>query len=154
MLLRTKIEFFNMSSTIYIGEAASGVILDATFYLLMRELCQKLIPDSSASDEGKQYKETQNMSERERRLIEKMKASEQRVENIKNQNQGNPEDYLGRKILGLVAVGNYTFEQVYNMTMLQFNLLLQKYVEIQSFELRTQLSPYISSEESQSENKF
>ena len=73
MLLRTKIEFFNMSSTIYIGEAASGVILDATFYLLMRELCQKLIPDSSASDEGKQYKETQNMSERERRLIEKMK---------------------------------------------------------------------------------
>lgn len=154
ILLRSKIEFFDISHTIYIGEKASGIILDTTFYLLMKELCQKITPEFSASEEGKQYKKTEHMSERERRIIEKMEAGAKRIESIKNKDQASPEDYFGRKILGLVAVGNYTFEQVYNMTMLQFNLLLQKYVDIQSFELRTTLSPYISSDEGQNENKF
>lgn len=155
ILLKTKVEFFEISHTIYIGERASGVFLDAGFYLIMKEICQKISPQLSASDEGKQYRETDNMSERERRLIEKMKAGQQRVEEIKNKNRVAPEDYLGNRILGLVAVGGYTFEQVYKMTMLQFNLLLQKYVDIQTFELRTALSPYISSEQQdQNENKF
>jgi len=154
-LLKTKVEFFDISGTIYIGEKASGVILDAVFYLTMKELCQKITPVSSASDtQSQQYRETEHMSARERELIEKMKAGTQKVEEIKNKNQSSPEDYLGNRILGLVAVGGYTFEQVYNMTMLQFNLLLQKYVDIQSFELRTVLSPYISSEESQNTTKF
>lgn len=154
ILLKTKVEFFEISHTIYIGEKASGVILDAAFYLLVKELCQKVIPNLSASDEGKQYRKTDSMSERERRIIEKIEAGQKRVEDIKNQSQHDPKDNLGHKVLGLVAVGHYTFEQVYNMTMLQFNLLLQKYVDIQSFELRTALSPYISSDEGQNENKF
>lgn len=129
------------------------MILDNTFYLLMKELCNRIIPVSSASEEGKQYHETEHMSERERKMIEKMKLSAQKVEETKNPNR-NPEDILGNKITGLVAVGGYTFEQVYNMTMLQFNMLLQKYVDIQTFELRTMLSPYISSEDDQSSNKF
>ena len=153
ILLKEKVEFFDISDTIYIGEKESGVILDETFYLLMREICSRITPASGASDKG-QYHETDNMSERERKMIEKMKLSEKRVEETKNPNK-KPEDFLGNRILGLVAVGGYTFEQVYNMTMLQFNMLLQKYVDIQSFELRTQLSPYISSEEEdQSGNKF
>jgi Tfp pilus assembly PilM family ATPase len=93
------------------------------------------------------------MSEREREMIKKMKLSAKKVEETKNPNQ-KPEDYLGNRITGLVAVGGYTFEQVYNMTMLQFNMLLQKYIDIQTFELRTQLSPYISSEDNQNVNKF
>ena len=109
------------------------------------------MPESSASDEG-QYHETDNMSEREKQMIEKMKSSAQKIETINNPNK-KPEDYLGNRILGLVAVGGYTFDQVYNMTMLQFNVLLQKYVDIQSFELRTSLSPYISSDDGH-ENKF
>jgi hypothetical protein len=152
VLLKAKVEFYDLSGTIYIGEKSSGVILDETFYLLMKELCHRFIPDSSASDEGSQYQITDNMSERERQMIEKMKASEKKIEQTKNPDK-KPEDYLGNRILGLVAVGGYTFEQVYNMTMLQFNMLLQKYVDIQTFELRTSLSPYISSEEGQT-NKF
>lgn len=150
-LLHTKVEFFDISGTIYIGEKESGVILDSTFYLLMKELCSRIVPDSGASDEG-QYHETDNMSEREKQMIEKMKSSAQKIESTKNPNK-KPEDFLGIRILGLVAVGSYTFEQVYNMTMLQFNMLLQKYVEIQSFEIRANLSPYISSDEGQG-NKF
>lgn len=129
------------------------MILDNTFYLLMKELCNRIIPTSSASEEGGQYHETEHMTERERQMIEKMKSSAQKIEETKNPNR-NPEDVLGNKITGLVAVGGYTFEQVYNMTMLQFNMLLQKYVDIQTFELRTMLSPYISSEDDQSSNKF
>ena len=153
IFLKTKVEFFDISGTIYIGEGESGVILDNTFYLLMKELCNRIIPTSSASEEGGQYHETEHMTERERQMIEKMKSSAQKIEETKNPNR-NPEDVLGNKITGLVAVGGYTFEQVYNMTMLQFNMLLQKYVDIQTFELRTMLSPYISSEDDQNSNKF
>lgn len=151
-LLKEKVEFFDISGTIYIGEKASGIILDNTFYLLMKEVCARMTPDTSASEEGQQYRETDTMTERERQLIEKMKKAEKQVDAIKNPNK-KPEDYLGNRIVGLVAVGGYTFEQVYNMTMLQFNLLLQKYVEIQTFELRTALSPYMSSDDGQG-NKF
>ena len=154
VFLKTKIEFFDISHTMYIGERESGVILDNAFYLLMREMCLRLVPESSsASDSNAQYRENENMSERERQLIEKMKKAEKQIEETKAGPLVKPEDYLGNKILGLVAVGNYTFEQVYNMTMLQFNMLLKKYVDIQSFELRTMLSPYMSSEDGQS-NKF
>ena len=152
-LLKSKVEFFDISGTIYIGEKESGVILDNTFYLLMKEICSRVAPDFSASEEGEQYRENENMSEREREMIRKMKSSAKKIEETKNPNF-KPEDYLGNRIIGLVAVGGYTFEQVYNMTMLQFNMLLQKCIDIQTFELRTALSPYISSEDGQNENKF
>jgi hypothetical protein len=120
----------------------------------MREICFRITPTPSASEEGGgQYRETDHMSEREKQLIAKMKAGAKKIEEIKNPER-KPEDFLGNRILGLVAVGNYTFEQVYNMTMLQFNMLLQKYVDIQTFELRTALSPYISSDDNQDGNKF
>lgn len=151
VLLKSKVEFFDISGTIYIGEKESGVILDETFYLVMRELCSRITPTSSASEEG-QYHETDNMSAREKEMIAKMKSSAQKIEETKNPDR-KPEDYLGNRILGLVAVGGYTFEQVYKMTMLQFNMLLQKYVDIETFELKTSLSPYISSEDGQT-NKF
>lgn len=153
LFLKSKVEFFDISGTIYIGEKDSGVILDETFYLQMRELVARIIPTSSASEDGGQYKHTDNMSERERQMIAKMEASAKKVEETKNPDR-KPEDYLGNRIIGLVAVGGYTFEQVYKMTMLQFDKLLQKYVEIQTFELRTALSPYISSDEGQEKNKF
>ena len=153
VFLKTKVEFFDISNTIYIGEKESGVILDETFYLLMREICSRITPALSASEEGGQYHETDNMSERERQMIAKMKSSAKKIEETKNPNK-KPEDFLGNRILGLVAVGGYTFEQVYNMTMLQFNMLLQKYVDIQTFELRTVLSPYISSEDDQNKTNF
>lgn len=153
IFLKSKVEFFDISGTIYIGEKESGIILDAAFYLLMKEICLRITPDVSASEDKGQYRETDHMSERERQLIEKIKAAEKKLESAKSDTL-KPEDFLGDRILGLVAVGHYTFEQVYGMTMLQFNMLLQKYITVQSFELRTILSPYISSEDGQNENKF
>lgn len=148
IFFKSKVEFFDISNTIYVGEKESGLILDNTSYLLIRDIFSSILPDAQENDENSQYKETDNMSERERQMIAKMKQSQKKIEETKNPNK-RPEDYLGNKILGLVAVGHYTFEQVYNMTMLQFNKLLKKYVDIQNYEIRSMLSPYISSEDGQ-----
>ena len=124
------------------------MILDNTSYFLIRDIFSSILPDAQENDENSQYKETDNMSERERQMIAKMKQSQKKIEEAKNPNK-RPGDYLGDRILGLVAVGHYTFEQVYNMTMLQFNKLLKKYVDVQNYEIRSMLSPYISSEDGQ-----
>ena len=148
IFFKSKVEFFDISNTIYVGEKESGLILDNTSYFLIRDIFSSILPDAQENDEDSQYKETDNMSERERQMIAKMKQSQKKIEEAKNPNK-RPGDYLGDRILGLVAVGHYTFEQVYNMTMLQFNKLLKKYVDIQNYEIRSMLSPYISSEDGQ-----
>ena len=148
IFFKSKVEFFDISNTIYVGEKESGLILDNTSYFLIRDMFLSILPDAQEDDKDSQYKETDHMSERERQMIAKMKQSQKKIEETKNPNK-RPEDYLGNKILGLVAVGHYTFEQVYNMTMLQFNKLLKKYVDIQNYEIRSMLSPYISSEDGQ-----
>lgn len=152
ILLKSKIEFFDYSGTIYIGEEDSGVFLDEPFYNVMRDICKKIIDVCTSASDNKdvQYKETDNMSEREKEMLQKMRASEKLLEADDNPH---PEDALGRRILALTAIGKYTLEQVYNMTMLQINLLLKKYLDIQTFELQTQLSPYISSEDKQDKMK-
>ena len=140
---KTKIEFFETTGTIYIGERGSGVFLDESFYLIIRNLCRKLVDyNSNASDEDQQYNEKAAKSEKEREMIAKMK----KAQHLLDEKDEHPEDALGRKILALTAIGCYTLEQVYNMTMLQLNMLLKKYVDIQTFELQTQLSPYTSSD--------
>ena len=148
IFFKSKVEFFDISNTIYVGEKESGLILDNTSYFLIRDMFLSILPDAQEDDKDSQYKETDHMSERERQMIAKMKQSQKKIEETKNPNK-RPEDYLGDRILGLVAVGHYTFEQVYNMTMLQFNKLLKKYVDIQNYEIRSMLSPYISSEDGQ-----
>lgn len=155
LFFKAKVDFFPIAHTIYIGEKDSGAFLDQAFYELIRAICEKIIKFSSGGGSSKsddeQFKETDNMSEKERRMLEKMKASQKMLD---NKVEHNPEDVLGKRIIALSAIGSYTLEQVYNMTMLQLNMLLEKYVEVQSFELRTQLSPYISSENKQGEDSF
>lgn len=152
VFFKTKIEFFENSHTIYIGEKESGLFLNEKVYNIIRDIFNRLISDSEASKEDDQYKETDNMSEREREMIRKMKSCAEKIEKTKNPDK-KPEDNLGNKIVGLVAIGTYTFEQVYSMTMFQLNMLLKKYTDIQNFELRSMLSPYIDSKDSQ-ENKY
>ena len=82
-----------------------------------------------------------------------MKAAEAKLNKIKHGDSGN-NDIFGKQIVSLVAIGHYTYSQVYDMTMLQFTNLLMKYVDIERYELHTVLSPYISSKDAKSqENK-
>lgn len=149
IFFRKKIEFFPLSRTISIGEGETGELLDLGLFLTIKSLFSKLT--QKREDQEQQYKETKNMTAREKAMLEKMKAAEAKLNRIKNGESGK-DDIFGKQIVALVAIGRYTFDEVYNMTMLQFSNLLMKYVEIERYELHTMLSPYISSKDSKSQD--
>lgn len=145
--LHTKVEFLPISNTIMIGEKDSSTILDVNFYEAMRNIC-KSITDLGSEKKEEQFKETANMSEREKAMIRKMRANAEKLNRLKNGEQ-NVEDRLVKQIISLVAIGHYTFDEVYEMTLVQLIYLLNKYVEIQQYELYTTLSPYMDSKKNQ-----
>ena len=144
-----KIEFFPLSHTISIGEGESSELLDLGLYLTIKSLFSKLV--QKKDDKDLQYKETKQMSEREKKMLEKMKAAEAKLNKIKH-GESSTDDVFGKQIVSLVAIGHYTFKEVYDMTMLQFTNLLMKYVDIERYELHTVLSPYISSKDAKSQD--
>lgn len=151
IFFRKKIEFLPLSHTINIGEGESSELLDLGLFLTIKALFSKLV--SKNDDKDAQYKETKQMSEREKKMLEKMKAAQAKLNKIKY-GDSSTDDIFGKQIVSLVAIGHYTFDEVYDMTMLQFTNLLTKYVDIERYELHTVLSPYISSKDSKSqENK-
>ena len=144
-----KIEFFPLSHTINIGEGESSELLDLGLYLTIKSLFSKLV--QKRDDKDQQYKETKQMSEKEKKMLAKMKAAEAKLNKIKH-GESSTDDVFGKQIVSLVAIGHYTFKEVYDMTMLQFTNLLMKYVEIERYELHTVLSPYISSKDAKSQD--
>lgn len=150
--LHTKVEFLPISNTIMVGESDSPILLTETFYYAMREISQSLSHLGSDKKE-EQYQETEHMSEREKQLIAKMKASAEKLDKIKN-GERSVEDRLVKQIISLVAIGKYTFDEVYKMTIVQLVYLLKKYVEIQQYELYTALSPYMDSKKGQTVNHW
>ena len=141
--LHTKIEFLPLSNTIMIGEGDSSVLLDVFLYGMMQEISATFF-DLTGDKKEEQYQETAHMSEHEKRLIAKMKASAEKLDKIKN-GEKSTEDQLIKQIISLVAIGKYTFNQVYDMTMVQMIYLLKKCVDVQQYELYTALSPYMDS---------
>ncbi len=152
IFFRKKLEFLPHNNTIYIGEIQEGLIIDENVFYTLQNVFTKLADGSVNEEKSDQYRKDAPMDSRARALIEKMEASQQRIDKIKNR-ESNPEDSFGRQIVALVAIGHYTFEQVYNMTMLQFIYLIKKYTDIQNYELHTIISPYISSTDSGPEVK-
>lgn len=149
VFFRKKIEFLPLTRTISIGEGESSELLDLGLYLTIKSLFSKLV--QKRDDKDQQYKETKKMSAKEKEMLEKMKAAEAKLNRIKHGDSGT-DDVFGKQIVSLVAIGHYTYEQVYDMTMLQFTNLLMKYVDIERYELHTVLSPYISSKDAKSQD--
>lgn len=149
IFFRKKIEFFPLSHTINIGEGESSELLDLGLYLTLKSLFSKLV--QKHDDKEEQYKETKHMSDREKKMLEKMKAAQAKLHKIKHGDTGS-DDIFGKQIVALAAIGHYTFDEVYNMTMLQFTNLLTKYVDIERYELHMVLSPYISSKDGKSQD--
>lgn len=147
LFLHTKIEFLPISNTIMIGEGDSLILFDQDMYERIREIVRNILGIIAGKKE-EQYKETDQMSEREKQLVAKMKKSAERLERIKNGDQQDG-DRLVKQIVSLVAIGHYTFDEVYNMTLIQMITLLKKYVDIQQYELVTALSPYMDSKKGQ-----
>lgn len=142
----TKVDFLPTVNTIIIGENENSTILDEGLYNLIHDICATL-SNLDVEEKEEQYKETPNMSEREKEMIRKMKLREQKLNKIKN-SEKNVENRLANQIVSLVAIGGYTFDEVYNMTMVQMVYLLKKYVAIQNYVLYTGLSPYMDSKKS------
>lgn len=148
LFFHTKIEFLPIINTIMIGENDSLRELDASFYYTAQMIVRSMTDYVLDKKENDQYKETETMSERERQIIAKMKKSAETLDRIKNGEQDN-KDRLVKQVVSLVAIGKYTFQEVYDMTIIQMMLLLKKYVDIQQYELITALSPYMDSKKGQ-----
>lgn len=148
LFFHTKIEFLPISNTIMIGENDSLIELNNSFYMLAQSIVKAVMETALGKQENDQYKETDQMSEREKQIIAKMKASAEKLNRIKNGDQ-DAKDRLVKQIVSLVAIGEYTFQEVYDMTIIQMMLLLKKYVDIQQYELVTALSPYMDSKKGQ-----
>lgn len=144
--LHTKIEFLPMANTIVIGEDDSTVVVDEDFYSVMKDI-STVLSNLEVEEKEEQYKETENMSEREKQMIRKMKAREEKLNRIKA-GSGKVENRLAKQIVSLVAIGEYTFDEVYGMTLVQMIYLLKKYIAIQNYVLYTGLSPYMDSKKS------
>ena len=145
--LHAKIEFLPISNTIMIGEADSLVLLDEKMYNGIQEISRSFF-ELMVDPQEDQYHETENMSERERQIIQKMKESAAKLDKIKN-GERKTKDQLINQVISLVAIGHYAFNEVYDMTIVQMILLLKKYVAVQQYELYTALSPYIDSKKGQ-----
>lgn len=145
--LHAKIEFLPISNTIMIGEADSLVLLDEKMYNSIQEISRSFF-ELMVDPQEDQYHETENMSERERQIIQKMKESAAKLDKIKN-GERKTKDQLINQVISLVAIGHYAFNEVYDMTIVQMILLLKKYVAVQQYELYTALSPYIDSKKGQ-----
>jgi hypothetical protein len=112
----------------------------------MKDICT-ILSNLEVEEKEEQYKETENMSEREKQMIRKMKAREEKLNRIKA-SSGKVENRLAKQIVSLVAIGEYTFDEVYGMTLVQMIYLLKKYIAIQNYVLYTGLSPYMDSKKS------
>lgn len=145
IFFRKKIEFLPHNGTIYIGDIQEGLRLDEDMFEVLRNLFARLA-DTSAEKKQEPYKKDAKMNAKTKAMIARIEAAQKKVDSLKN-GDFNSNDALGKQIVALVAIGSYTFEQVYNMTMLQFIYLLKKYVDIENFELHTLISPYMSSKD-------
>lgn len=145
--LHTKVEFLSVSHTIIVGENDSLTLVDEHFYSTVNDIVKSLTSLDS-DKEKEQYKETEGMSEREKQMVKKMRENAAKINKIKNGDE-KVKDRLANQIIALVAIGHYTFDDVYKMTIVQLVYLLKKYVSIQQYELYTALSPYADSKKSQ-----
>jgi len=143
----SKVDFLPTVNTIIIGENENSTILDEELYSVIRDVCITLSNLDGDEEKEEQYKETPNMSEREKEMIRKMKMREEKLNKIKH-SEKEVENRLANQIVSLVAIGEYTFDEVYNMTMVQMIYLLKKYIAIQQYVLYTGLSPYMDSKTS------
>lgn len=145
IFFRKKLEFLPHNDTIYIGDIQEGLILDESLFSVLRDLFSRMV-DTPGEKKPEQYKKNVKMDSKAQAMIARIEASQKKIDKLRS-GDFNPKETFGKQIVALVAIGHYTFEQVYNMTMLQFIYLLKKYVDIENFELHTLISPYISSKD-------
>ncbi len=130
-----KVEFLKMANSIFIGELESGIELTEELFSEIQGVVRII---TSQKEEDIQSKNAQR-STRAQEIHDKIVAGQQRLSEFKKQKGL---DDLASRIVGLVAHG-YSYEQVYNLTLLQFNALIEKVVQVENYTITSMLSPYI-----------
>ena len=124
-----------MANSIFIGELESGIELTEELFSEIQGVIKKI------TSQKEENTKTQNAprSEKAKKIHDKIVAGEQRLKEFKDERG---EDNLTSQIVSVVAHG-YSYESVYNMTLLQFRALLEKMVQIENYNITAMLSPYI-----------
>lgn len=132
--IHKNVEFLKMENTIFIGELESGIELTQELFSKI----QSVIKQITSQKEEDIKSQNAPRSKKAQEIHDKIVAGQKRLAEMK-QEMG--EDDMASRIVGVVGHG-HTYEEVYNMTLIQFNALLEKLVQIENYTLTTMLSPY------------
>lgn len=125
-----------MGNSIFIGELESGIELTEELFSEIQGVIKQV---TSQKEEDLKIKNAPR-SKRAQDIHDKIVAGQQKLEEIKKEKG---EDDLASQIVAIVAHG-YSYEAVYDMTLLQFRALLEKMVQIENYQITSLLSPYAS----------
>lgn len=133
--MHKKVEFLKMGNSIFIGELQSGIELTEELFSEIQGVIKQV---TSQKEEDLKIKNAPR-SKRAQQIHDKITAGQQRLEEIKKEKG---EDDLASQIVAVVAHG-YSYESVYDMTLLQFRAILEKMVQIENYQITSLLSPYV-----------
>lgn len=133
--LHKKVEFLKMENSIFIGELESGIELTKELFSEIQSVIKQI---TLQKEEDEKIKNAPR-SRRAQEIHDKIVKGQQRLEEIKKERG---EDDLSNQIVSLVAHG-LSFADVYDMTLLQFKMVLEKMVQVENYTITSLLSPYV-----------
>lgn len=133
--IHKKVEFLKMSNSIFIGELESGTELTKELFSEIQSVIKQITLQKEEDEKIKNAPRTRRAQE----IHDKIIAGQKRLDEIKKEKG---EDELANQIISVVAHG-ISYNEVYDMTMLQFRAVLEKMVQIENYNIATLLSPYV-----------
>lgn len=134
--LHKKVEFLKMQNSIFIGELQSGIELTEELFLEIQSVVRII---TLQKEEDLKTKNAPR-SKRAEQIHERILQGQKKLDDVRKE-KGT--DDLASKIVGIAAHG-YKFEDVFNMTVFQFNALIEKVVQVENYNITAMLSPYMS----------
>ena len=133
--LHKKVEFLKMQNSIFIGELQSGIELTEELFLEIQGVIRLI---TLQKEEDLKTKNAPR-SKRAQEIHDKIVAGQKKLDEFKKEKGV---DDLANKVVGLVAHG-YGYDEVFNMTLFQFNALIEKVVQVENYTITSMLSPYM-----------
>ena len=133
--MHKKVEFLKMQNSIFIGELESGIELTEELFSEIQGVIKQI---TSQKEEDLKTKNAPR-SKRAQEIHDKIVAGQKKLDEFKKEKGV---DDLANKVVGLVAHG-YGYDEVFNMTLFQFNALIEKVVQVENYTITSMLSPYM-----------
>ena len=124
-----------MQNSIFIGELQSGIELTEELFLEIQGVIRLI---TLQKEEDLKTKNAPR-SKRAQEIHDKIIAGQKKLDEFKKEKGV---DDLANKVVGLVAHG-YGYDEVFNMTLFQFNALIEKVVQVENYTITSMLSPYM-----------